>query len=64
MTPTPYLTLMEAAEYLRMETLSRPTEYVWRYMRSGRLKFVRRGRIYLTTSEWCDDFLRMHRRRS
>ncbi len=51
---SPYLTIEEAIQYLRMDHLKAPRERIGRMVREGKLKPFRRGRVYLFTREQID----------
>lgn len=57
MTTSPYLTIEEAIQYLRMESLKAPRERIGRLVREGRLKSRRRGRVFLFTRDQLEAYL-------
>lgn len=55
---SPFWTIEEAAQYLKMDHLKRWDEAIQRYVRSGKLRALRRGRLFLFLKSDLDNFLR------
>ena len=57
MIQSPYLTMTEAAAYLRMENLRRADNNIGRWLREGRLRGYKRRGKWLFRREDLDSFL-------